>query len=390
MRIFTRKFCYYYIDTNLLFSTVTNYKSSLFSISLYTFQNLSICFYYLCFIDILHGKEFNSKVISNTHFLVPPNITQYIKMLFHILKYMLFFIFRVFRTFKIKYLFLSIFVFCTISYELPLLILIYCVFYIYTCTFKVSAIIVFLLGLYYIKTTCIYIESDSNYKHVYMVSVQRSTTSLYCWSSWVHTVINIIIIFILYLLLYDILLHLFIIYENGSNHRICVTRVSIIHSFIMTRLRHNSVHLHIKIFDMGNDICLNVHVGTYQYIPLRLNDHLVSLCLTNIFEVTELNNRISVNTLICSYIWILFTLVRIVISLSLPIFILVNCRTVYLSHERYHKTVTCNRLYNTITIVSNHLRLPFNIMLLNMYYVALELYNRKYFKLILYIDIDCL
>ena len=117
-----------------------------------------------------------------------------------------------------------------------------------------SAIILFLLGLYYIKTTCIYIESDSNYKHVYMVSVQRSTTSLYCWSSWAHTVINIIIIFILYLLLYDILLHLFIIYENRSNHRICVTRVSIIHSFIMTRLRHNSVHLHIKIFDMGNDI----------------------------------------------------------------------------------------------------------------------------------------
>ena len=92
------------------------------------------------------------------------------------------------------------------------------------------------------------------------------------------TVINIIIIFILYLLLYDILLHLFIIYENGSNHRICVTRVSIIHSFIMTRLRHNSVHLHIKTFDMGNDICLNVHVRTYQYIPFRLNDHLVSLC----------------------------------------------------------------------------------------------------------------
>ena len=110
----------------------------------------------------------------------------------------------------------------------------------------------------------------------------------------------------------------------------------------MTRLRHNSVHLHIKIFDMGNDICLNVHVGTYQYIPFRLNDHLVSLCLTNIFEVTELNNRISGNTYICSYIWILFTLVRIVISLSLHIFILVNCRTVYLSHERYHKTVTCN------------------------------------------------
>ena len=107
---------------------------------------------------------------------------------------------RVFRT-----LLLAIFVLCTLSYELPFLILIYCVFYIYTCTIKVSAIIVFLLGLYYIKTTCIYIESDSNYKHVYMVSVQRSTTSLYCWSTWAHTVINIIIIFILYLLLYDIL-----------------------------------------------------------------------------------------------------------------------------------------------------------------------------------------
>ena len=82
-------------------------------------------------------------------------------------------------------------------------------------------------------------------------------------------------------------LHLFIIYANGSNHRICVMRVSICHSFIMTRLRHNSVQLHIKTFDMGNDICLNVHVGAYQYIPFRLNDHLVSLCLTNIFEVTE-------------------------------------------------------------------------------------------------------
>ena len=130
--------------------------------------------------------------------------------------------------------------------------------------------------------------------------------------------------------------------------------------------------------------------GHINIIPFRLNDHLVSLCLTNIFEVTELNNRISVNTHICSYIWILFTLVRIVISLSLHIVILVNSRTVYLSHERYHKTVTCNRLYNTITIVSNHLRLPFNIMLLNIYYVVLELYNRKDFKLILYIDIDCL
>ena len=113
--------------------------------------------------------------------------------------------FRVFRMIKIKYLLLFICVLCTLSYELPVLISIYCVFYIYTCTFKVSAIIVFLLGLYYIKTTCIYIESDSNYKHVYMVSVQRSTTSLYCWSTWAHTVINIIIIFILYLLLYDIL-----------------------------------------------------------------------------------------------------------------------------------------------------------------------------------------
>ena len=141
---------------------------------------------------------------------------------------------------------------------------------------------------------------------------------------------------------------------------------------------------------MGNAICLNVHVGTYQYIPFRLNDHLVSLCLTNIFEVTDLNNHISVNTQICCYIWILFTLVQIVISLSLHIFILVNSRTVYLSNERYHKTVTCNRLYTTITIVSNHLRLPFNSILLNIYYVVLELYNRKYFKLILYIDFDCL
>ena len=76
--------------------------------------------------------------------------------------------FRVFRTIKIKYLLLFICVLCTLSYELPFLILIYCVFYIYTCTIKVSAIIVFLLGLYYIKTACIYIESDSNYKHVYM------------------------------------------------------------------------------------------------------------------------------------------------------------------------------------------------------------------------------
>ena len=65
-------------------------------------------------------------------------------------------------------------------------------------------------------------------------------------------------------------LHLFIIYKNGSNHRICVTRVSISHSFIMTRLRHNSVQLHIISFVMGNDICLNVHVQTYQYIPFRL------------------------------------------------------------------------------------------------------------------------
>ena len=121
----------------------------------------------------------------------------------------------------------------------------------------------------------------------------------------------------------------------------------------------NYYQLHIISFDMGNDICLNVHVGTYQYIPFRPNDHLVSRCLTNIFEVTELNNRISVNTQICCYIWICFTLVQIVISLSLHIVILVNSRTVYLSHERYHKTVTCNRLYNTITIVSNHLRLPF-------------------------------
>ena len=36
------------------------------------------------------------------------------------------------------------------------------------------------------------------------------------------------------------------------------------------------------------------------------------------------------------------------------------------------------------------LRLSFNIILLNIYYGVLELYNRKYFKLILYIDIDCL
>ena len=114
--------------------------------------------------------------------------------------------FRVFRTIKIKYLLLFICVLCTLSYELSLLILIYCVFYIYMCIFKVSVIIVFLLGLYNIKTTGIYIESDSNYKHVYMVSVQRSTTSLYCWSTWAYTVINIIIIFILYLLLYDILM----------------------------------------------------------------------------------------------------------------------------------------------------------------------------------------
>ena len=54
-------------------------------------------------------------------------------------------------------------------------------------------------------------------------------------------------------------------------------RVSISHSFIMTRLCHNLVQLHIISFDMGYDICLNVDVGTYQYIPYRLNDHLVSL-----------------------------------------------------------------------------------------------------------------
>ena len=148
MRIVTRKSCYYYIDTNLLFSTVTNKKVHYSQFFYVLFQNLSICSYYLCFFDILHGKEFNFKVISNTHFLVPPNITQYIKMLVHILKYMLFF--RVLRTFKIKYLLLFICVLCTLSYELPFLILIYCVFYIYTCTIKVSAIIVFLLGLYYI------------------------------------------------------------------------------------------------------------------------------------------------------------------------------------------------------------------------------------------------
>ena len=123
---------YYFL---LLLIIKVNYSQFLYIL----FLNLSICFYYLCFIDILHGKEFNSKVISNTQFLVHPNITQYIKMLFHILKYLLFF--RVFRTFKIKYLFLFICVLCTLSYELPFFILIYCVFYIYTCTIKVSGII---------------------------------------------------------------------------------------------------------------------------------------------------------------------------------------------------------------------------------------------------------
>ena len=164
---------------------------------------LSICSYYLCLIDILHGKKFNSKVISNTHFIVSPNITQYIKMLFHILKYMLFF--RVFRTIKIKYLILFICVLHTLSYELSFLILVYCVLYIYTCTIEDSAKILFLLGLYNIKATCTCTASDYNYKHVYMVSVQRSMTSLYCWPTWAHTVINKIIKFILYPLLYDIL-----------------------------------------------------------------------------------------------------------------------------------------------------------------------------------------
>ena len=111
---------------------------------------LSICSYYLCLIDILHGKKVNSKVISNTHFIVSPNITQYIKMLFHILKYMLFF--RVFRTIKIKYLILFICVLHTLSYELSFLILVYCVLYIYTCTIEDSAKILFV---------CLFVSSYS-------------------------------------------------------------------------------------------------------------------------------------------------------------------------------------------------------------------------------------
>ena len=74
---------YYFL---LLLIIKVHYSQFLYTFYI-LFQNLSICF-----IDILHGKEFNSKVISNTHFLVPQNITQYIKMLFHILNYMLFFI----------------------------------------------------------------------------------------------------------------------------------------------------------------------------------------------------------------------------------------------------------------------------------------------------------
>ena len=57
---------------------------------------------------------------------------------------------RVFKKMKMKYLLLFIYVLCTLSYELPSLILVYLVFYIYTCTTNVSAKIVFLIGLYYI------------------------------------------------------------------------------------------------------------------------------------------------------------------------------------------------------------------------------------------------
>ena len=71
-----------------------------------------------------------------------------------------------------------------------------------------------------------------------------------------------------------------------------MTRVSISHSFIMTRLCHNSV----QSFDIENDICFNEHVGSYQYIPFRHNGHLVSLSLTNIFEITDFINHISVYT----------------------------------------------------------------------------------------------
>ena len=65
--------------------------------------------------------------------------------------------------------------------------------------------------------------------------------------------------------------HFKIFYDIGRNHRICVMRGSISHSFIMTRLRHNSVQLHIKTFDMENDICFNVYVESYQYIQFRQN-----------------------------------------------------------------------------------------------------------------------
>ena len=71
----------------------------------------------------------------------------------------------------------------------------------------------------------------------------------------------------------------------------------------------------------------------------------------------------------------LFDFVRIVISLSLHIFIPYNSCTDYLSNETYHKTVTCNRLYNTIPTISNHQRLPFNSFLINIYNTKMDLSN---------------
>ena len=115
---------------------------------------------------------------------------------------------------------------------------------------------------------------------------------------------------------------------------ICLTRVSISYSFIMARLRHNSVQLHVISFDIENDICFNVHVESYQYIQFRHHDHLVSPSLTNIYEVTDLINHVSVHIQICCYMWICFTLVSIFIFVSIHIFIPYNSCTDYLTNER--------------------------------------------------------
>ena len=73
---------YYFL---LLLIIKVHYSQLLYVI----FQKLSICSYYLCLIDIFYGNEVKSKVISQIHFLVSPNITQdvisYIKI--HVILY---------------------------------------------------------------------------------------------------------------------------------------------------------------------------------------------------------------------------------------------------------------------------------------------------------------